>query len=162
MFIEDMWPRSIINFEKYFLYGAMSHCAEKIRAEMRSTRFCDWTIHKKLKEAKTLYYACARGSSKSLTDFLNLCTLMAQGYDIKPMRAVDIPSIRRAAWTLRDKDILTPEAYARANDFCTTYLGDWVYRERVDHRPIAVRATSNPYGAQLHLYSQLLKLSGDS
>ncbi|MBR5862182.1 MAG: hypothetical protein IKZ08_02530 [Bacteroidales bacterium] len=100
---------------------------------MRTTRYCDWVIHKKLREAKTVYVAFARGENKYRAALNRVRDLVSAGYDVRPMNQLQLYSAlmagSRSKYTLRDMDILTPEECYRADAFLSKCLGEWVHKE---------------------------------
>lgn len=82
----------------------------------------DWKIHKKLDEARTIYYWPARGQGRSCVR--EILELMSDGKKVVviPRKAPKDLVGRRLNCNLLDKDILTLEQYERADNILREYL----------------------------------------
>lgn len=79
-----------------------------------------WKTHKKLLEAaekgRSIYICSARGQNKTETERRLIEELLTGGRTVVYVRPGDHKKLQgsRKPWLLRDRDILTPERYERA------------------------------------------------
>ena len=121
-YIEDMWPRRIIDSEKWFQYLDMRMIEDQC---LRDSYRPDWKIAKKLLDAgglgSVVYIMPARGQCKMWAQLDLYAKLLAEGRTVvyvqpnEPRRGFTY-----AGWII-DYDILTPDALERADRIWRAY-----------------------------------------
>ena len=100
----------------------------------------DWTIHKKLLDAGGLgpvvYILIPRTNRNLAAEHARYLELLAAGRTVRYIRPGDPKRLQgsRKQWLLRDRDILSPEAYERAeriwNEVWKNERNSRYYKER--------------------------------
>ena len=89
-YIEDMWPRRILDVEKYRKYTALRKEREDFLARSTCICYAEWNIHKKLYQERFskryLYLARGNGKWRAIDDYLDA---LEAGRDVTVMNARD-------------------------------------------------------------------------
>ena len=148
-YIEDMYPRRILDVGKYRTNLLMRQEREKFLKNSKNVCHSSWRIHKKLYDERygKVYCCAARGQGKQreLDEYLSL---LEEGRDVKVITSKDISKNQfTKPITLRgiieDKDLFFPEPWRRE-------IGDAIYKEFLNQLtkecdPKTYLHTCNPY-----------------